>query len=483
MDKVLTTSDAIRGGEFQGESHQGVNNGMRAVIVDNGNEPILVEGSEAIINKKAMNSPKKYTITGTTKQIVSTLNQKEGNGRAIGDSEAEILKIFNEGGTISSQKDVIYNEWKKLVNMSASELTIFYNSEEGKVAGLSNEESDKLGISNGRESSRWIVKMKRTPYSKWTNEMFVWAKKQISFIKRMSGNRGGLYDEDGEKTRKHTSLLIWGHNPEKNKVEFEKGGAIKKENDSFPTVTLKLFANNKFQRKSFEQEAYFDKENDKIKFIGIDTGSGSFRISWIKVKENTSGYFIDYEYFGGRVYIENYINVYNSNTIVEKLELGGEAESNKIDDSETDSITYFKGSRNSKYRRSGMVLKSSGNIFEIVFYQGEEGWEESSEFYKKTPIYARLKEVNGREVDGVLSYDEEDSIDIGASKNKDNLEWHIFHLLQKGDLYIHELNDNNVVIKTYHPRFNEDIRFAKGGTILNNSKDIQKFSKIDISDK
>jgi len=224
MDKFLKTSDARRGGEFQGESHQGVNNGMRAVIVDNGNEPILVEGSEAIINKKAMNSTKKYTITGTTRQIVSTLNQKEGNGRAIGDSEAEILKIFNEGGTISSQKDVIYNEWKKLVNMSASEITIFYNSEEGKVAGLSNEESDKLGISNGRESSRWIVKMKRTPYSKWTNEMFVWAKKQISFIKRMSGNRGGLYDEDGEKTRKHTSLLIWGHNPEKNKVEFEKGG-------------------------------------------------------------------------------------------------------------------------------------------------------------------------------------------------------------------------------------------------------------------
>jgi len=219
---MKTTSDARRGGEFQGESHQGVNNGMRAVIVDNGNEPILVEGSEAIINKKAMNSPKKYTITGTTKQIVSALNQKEGNGRAIGDSEAEILKIFNEGGTVSSQKDVIYKEWKKLVNMSASELTFFYKSAEGKVAGLSNEESGKLGISNGRQSSRWIVKMKRTPYSKWTNEMFVWAKKQISFIKRMSGNRGEMHDEDGEKTRKHTSLLIWGHNPEKNKVEFEK---------------------------------------------------------------------------------------------------------------------------------------------------------------------------------------------------------------------------------------------------------------------
>jgi len=36
----------------------------------------------------------------------------------------------------------------------------------------------------------------------------------------MSGNKGDLYDDKGNKTRKHTSLLIWGHNPEK----FKNGG-------------------------------------------------------------------------------------------------------------------------------------------------------------------------------------------------------------------------------------------------------------------
>lgn len=106
-----------------------------------------------------------------------------------------------------------YKKWKSLVNMSSSELKKFYESEEGKEAGLSKSESGKLGIGNGRESARWILKMKNTPRANWTPKMWEWANRQISFISRMSGNNGSLYDEKGNKTRKHTSLLIWGHNP------------------------------------------------------------------------------------------------------------------------------------------------------------------------------------------------------------------------------------------------------------------------------
>lgn len=126
--------------------------------------------------------------------------------------------------------DETYKKWKRLVNMSASELQKFYNSEEGKEAGLSKSESGKLGIGNGRESARWILKMKNTPKNNWTPKMWEWANRQISFISRMSGNSGSLYDEKGNKTRKHTSLLIWGHNPNK----YEQGGNLnntnKKEN-------------------------------------------------------------------------------------------------------------------------------------------------------------------------------------------------------------------------------------------------------------
>jgi hypothetical protein len=137
-------------------------------------------------------------------------------------SESEIKEFYNspEGRKLDAET---YSEWKKLVNMSKSELENFYNSEEGKEAGLSQEEANRQGIDSGRESARWIMKMKDIPYTEWTSNMWRWAKKQISFIKRMSGMKGELYDDNGNKTRKHTSLLIWGHNPAK---KFAEGGGI-----------------------------------------------------------------------------------------------------------------------------------------------------------------------------------------------------------------------------------------------------------------
>lgn len=127
-----------------------------------------------------------------------------------------MFEHLKSGGQLSEpEKKERYAKWKKLVNMSKSELEAFYNSEEGKAAGLSAGEAAKQGIDSGRESARWIMKMKSTNVSNWTPEMWRWAGKQISFISRMSGNKGSLYDDKGRKTRKHTSLLIWGHNPKK----------------------------------------------------------------------------------------------------------------------------------------------------------------------------------------------------------------------------------------------------------------------------
>lgn len=127
--------------------------------------------------------------------------------------------FYKKGGAVENQKEV-YDEWKSLVNMSSSELKSFLKTEDGKEAGLSKSEASQLGIGSGQESASWILKMKEVPYTQWSNEMWSWAKRQISFIKRMSANKGDLYDDKGNKTRKHTSLLIWGHNPEK----FKNGG-------------------------------------------------------------------------------------------------------------------------------------------------------------------------------------------------------------------------------------------------------------------
>ena len=130
--------------------------------------------------------------------------------------------VMAKGGQLTDEQKEDYKKWKDLVNMSSSELKRFLESEEGKEAGLTKGEANKLGIHYGRESAKWILKMKDTPVKEWTPTMWEWCNRQISFISRMRGNKGGLYDDKGRKTRKHTSLLVWGHNPEK----YKEGGCL-----------------------------------------------------------------------------------------------------------------------------------------------------------------------------------------------------------------------------------------------------------------
>ena len=188
---------------------------------------------------------------------------------------------FADGGAVAlsrTEKNEIYDKWAQLVNMSYTELNDFYNSTEGKEAGLSASEANKLGIHNGRQSASWILKMKKTPRNEWTKKMWYWAKRQIAFISRMSANKGDLYNEKGEKTRKHTSLLIWGHNPEK----LKQGGNV---------VTYK----NKFNKKyGFdENESHSLEEISKITKIKLSSlqdiynkGIGAYKTNPESVRPN-----------------------------------------------------------------------------------------------------------------------------------------------------------------------------------------------------
>lgn len=132
-----------------------------------------------------------------------------------------VKRKLNEDVSESEQKrrDELYARWKKLINMSASQVESFKQSQlnkakndASKYPGLKPSEARTLGISSGVQSAEWIIKMKQTPVSKWTPEMWKWAGKQVSFVSRMLGNSGPLY-KDGEPTRKLLSLKIWGHNP------------------------------------------------------------------------------------------------------------------------------------------------------------------------------------------------------------------------------------------------------------------------------
>jgi hypothetical protein len=176
----------------------------------------IVPSEEWLTESKKVNATLKWTSLGKrgplligTKEIVNTYKQ---------DTPGERERLKEEKS--DKEKDELYREWQKLVNMSGKEIQSFLDSDDGKVAGLSRKQAAKAGtggkkITSGRDSARAIVRMLDTPKEKWTANDWKWAGKQVSFISRMKGAQGPSRDEKGRPTRKLLSLKVWGHNPEK----------------------------------------------------------------------------------------------------------------------------------------------------------------------------------------------------------------------------------------------------------------------------
>lgn len=122
------------------------------------------------------------------------------------------LRRVGMSAKLDSEK---YKRWKKLVNMSPSELKSFM-SRYGSEAGLSRSEASAAGIKSGRDSARAIIRMKEKGKDNWNENDIKWMNRQISFVSRMKGARGPLYDDKGEPTRKLLALKVWGHNPQVN---------------------------------------------------------------------------------------------------------------------------------------------------------------------------------------------------------------------------------------------------------------------------
>lgn len=97
----------------------------------------------------------------------------------------------------------LYREWRRLINMSPRELRAFIATEDGREAGTP----------VGQRSARRILDMLATKPADWTGVQWDWAQRQVSFIKRMRGVDGPLYDGKGRPTRKHLALRLWGYNP------------------------------------------------------------------------------------------------------------------------------------------------------------------------------------------------------------------------------------------------------------------------------
>jgi GNAT superfamily N-acetyltransferase len=196
-------------------------------VIDTINPTTLVDRLSDLLGLEKNQSYVVVNYVIANAKRLTNINQITTEKIVVVDIDMVVCENLNEyaGGGEVEQHEETYAKWKSLVNMSYGEIESFYNSKEGKEAGLSSSEAKEQGISSGRESARMLMKMKLTSKDNWTPTMWKWANKQISFISRMRGVEGELYDDNGNKTRKHTSLLIWGHNPKKDSsMSYADGG-------------------------------------------------------------------------------------------------------------------------------------------------------------------------------------------------------------------------------------------------------------------
>jgi hypothetical protein len=141
------------------------------------------------------------------------------------------LKGFNEflnesSNTSGGASFSVWSKWKSLINMSASEIQNFLDSEQGKDAGLTRKQAKQEGgIKTGRDSARALIRMIPTggtwekALDNWSHGDWAWARRQVSFNSRMRGmkptSRDPYKEDDGDYTRWYKSMLIWGHDPKK----------------------------------------------------------------------------------------------------------------------------------------------------------------------------------------------------------------------------------------------------------------------------
>ena len=105
----LKTTNGKRGGNFEGKPHYNKKGkavgGIKAIVTDNNNEPVEIEGGEVIINKEAS---KKHW------RELSKINQSAGNGVPIGppvDPHESDVDEYKKGGKILFNPNKIPNKW------------------------------------------------------------------------------------------------------------------------------------------------------------------------------------------------------------------------------------------------------------------------------------------------------------------------------------------------------------------------------------
>lgn len=112
--------------------------------------------------------------------------------------------------TTTEEKDLkaVYNEFKELVNMSASQLEKWLETEESKSVGQKGDEGSE---STGHKSGKRIIQILGKKSADLTDDDYAHMRKVISYIKRHSAQK----PEHTEGSNWEYSLKNWGHNPNK----------------------------------------------------------------------------------------------------------------------------------------------------------------------------------------------------------------------------------------------------------------------------
>lgn len=95
--------------KYKGQLLKGSSHAQGGIDVAVGSRIVEMEGGEGVVNKRSMASKRRHRFNGKEKstcQIVSELNQKEGNGVKFDCNTVEGKKYFLEtGGFLSHTKN------------------------------------------------------------------------------------------------------------------------------------------------------------------------------------------------------------------------------------------------------------------------------------------------------------------------------------------------------------------------------------------
>ena len=108
----------------------------------------------------------------------------------------------------ASALDDVWSEWKEAVNMTASELETWLETDESKAVG---QKEDGSGESVGHASGRHIVRILRTKKGDLGDDDVQHMTKVVGYVHRHSAQ--GPPKEDVETSKWRYSLMNWGHDP------------------------------------------------------------------------------------------------------------------------------------------------------------------------------------------------------------------------------------------------------------------------------